>query len=339
MNYTTLDQKFKRDFLDLVDRSNSIVITSHKSPDDDAIASGLATYRFVTDSFPQKSTRIIYMGEPEPKLLMFQNYSRIEFVTDLVDSIDSSDLLIVLDGSQFSRFTEKPEDLPGKFKHAICIDHHSSPVDLFTHSIVIPTATSCAELVYSIFYADKNPDPPLAEIFMLGILGDTGNFHYLKPNQTNVLEIAKRLIEISNIEIQDFQAKYRSIPQRSFRLIQELIKNTRFQRIANWPDFQTSFLSRKFVQSDNFSDKEVSQASHIYMGQFLRTVDGFPWGLVVTPKSNGDCSISGRSLPQSVSVREIMAITNVIEVFGVMILWVAATTEQPVAHSKKPIEI
>ena len=146
----------------------------------------------------------------------------------------------------------------------------------------------------------------MAEIYLLGILGDTGNFAYLKPHQSKTLLIAKRLIEIGKIEIQEFQSRYRTLSDRVFTLIQELIKNTRYHQINNWPNFQTSYLDRQFRKSGDYIDSEVSEASHIYMAHYLRVIKDHPWGFVVTPKDNGDCGMSLRSLPNGVSVRDIV---------------------------------
>lgn len=305
MNYSQLSSEFTSTFFDLVNKANKTVITAHESPDDDSIGSVLSVCEILTTKYPSKSIRIIYSGEPEGKYRIFKNYDKIEFVPDLAEEISEIDLLIVLDGSQFSRFSKQPEKLRA-IPNIICIDHHSSPIDGFALSLVSPAYPSCSEIIYLALCTDFEVSRELAEIFMLGILGDTGNFTYLKPHQTETLTTAKRLLEISKIEIQEFQSRYRTISKQVFDVIQELIKNTSYSSASGWPNFQYAFVEEVSRIKGECTDSEVSEASHIYMSHYLRTIKDHPWGFVITPKLNGDCGISSRSLPKSVSVRDMM---------------------------------
>jgi len=305
MNYSQISNEFSSKFFELVEKANKIVITAHESPDDDSIGSVLSIYEILITKYPKKNIRIIYSSEPEPRFSVFKNYSKIEFVPDLADEIGNTDLLVVLDGSQFSRFSKQPEKLKMIPKN-ICIDHHASPINEFSLSLVSPDYPSCTEIIYLALCRDFVVSRELAEIFLLGILGDTGNFTYLKPHQTETLATAKRLLEISKIEIQEFQSRYRTISKRSFAVIQELMKNTCYSSVIGWPDFQYTYIERKFAEDGKYTDSEISEGNHLYMSNYLRMIEGHTWGFVTTPKNNGECGISGRSLPKSVSVRDLM---------------------------------
>lgn len=111
MNYSQLSSEFTSKFFGLVNQANKIIITAHESPDEDSIASVLSVYDILSHRYPKKNIRIIYSSEPEDKFRIFKNYDKIEFVTDLADEISGTDLLILLDGSQFSRFTKQPEKI------------------------------------------------------------------------------------------------------------------------------------------------------------------------------------------------------------------------------------
>ena len=212
----------------------------------------------------------------------------------------------MLDGSQYGRFSDKPEELKIKAKKTICIDHHNSPIDNFTLNLIVPSISSNAELIYLSLYQGEEIDKDLAEILMLGILGDTGDFLYLNSQQTNTLTIAKKLMEISKIDIQEFKSRYSSISKRVFSIIQELISNTQYHEVRSWPKFQSSFFSKELKKREKYTDNEIREARHIYMSHYLRLIDGYTWGFVITPKSNNTFDISLRSLPKSVNVREMM---------------------------------
>lgn len=305
MEYSKISPNFALDFFSLVNLASNIVITAHESPDEDSIASTLSVYEIISSKYPEKNIRIIYSSDSANKYKVFRNFDKIEFVEDMADYVGSADLLIMLDGSNFSRFSKKTEILQSISK-TICIDHHSSPVDKFTLSLIAPQFPSCVEVVFRSLFTDFKTDKPLAEIFLLGILGDTGNFTYLKADQSETLSLAQKLLEISQIEIQEFQSRYRNISQRVFEIIQELIKNTKYSSIENWPNFQYSYLDRNYTAINNFTNNEISEASHLYSSEYIRTIDGYTWGFVVTPNSNGDVNISCRSLPKSVNVRDFM---------------------------------
>jgi nanoRNase/pAp phosphatase (c-di-AMP/oligoRNAs hydrolase) len=126
---------------------------------------------------------------------------------------------------------------------------------------------------------------------------------YLRPNQTDTLIIAKKLLDLSQTELQTFSAKFNVIPKTTFEIVRELMKNTQYATWENWPGFQYSHLDREYIEKGGFTDIEVSEAKHIYMTHYLRMVEGYPWGFVVVPKQNGDCNISFRALPDTVNVR------------------------------------
>ena len=306
MQYDTITSEFKEEFLKLAEEAKDIVITAHKGVDDDAIASSLSVYDFLITRFPNKNIQVMFTGEYLDHFKVFKYYDKVKFLPDLIDGFDSTDLLIVLDGSQFGRFTDKPEELKKKVKKTICIDHHSSPIEKFDLSLVDSKSSSAVEIIYLTLFKNEEILPHLAEIFLLGILGDTGNFLYLKSHQTQTLTIAKKLIEIGNIEIQEFQSRYRTISKRVFTLIQKFISNTQYHQSEGWPNYQTSYISKKEKELEGYTDNEVSEASHIYISHYLRLITNYSWGFVITPKDNETFGISLRSLLGSVSVRDMM---------------------------------
>lgn len=313
MHHTEITPQFAADFFKFTDKAKRLCITAHISPDEDSMASLLAAYRLLTDRYPEKEVGVIYGTERIPRYETFQNFDRIEFVKDIADHLDDFDLLVCLDGSQYHRFTARPEALKTFQGKKICIDHHSSPVDEFDLSIIAPRASSTAEIIYLTIGNDEDIDKELAEIFLVGILGDTGNFTYLRPDQTGTLMTAKKLIETGQIEIAALQSRYRTIPPRLLILIRKFLENTQFHRVKNgldklavsWPDFQTSFITREFAEKQGFTDKEIAEAGAIYIASYIRAITGYSWGFVVTPRTNGQVSISFRSLPGSVNVREV----------------------------------
>jgi nanoRNase/pAp phosphatase (c-di-AMP/oligoRNAs hydrolase) len=293
---------FRTDFFALAEKSEHIVITSHFSPDDDSIGSVLSTYTILTTKYPSKDIRIVYTGNLADRWHSFENFNKINFVPDVAHELQGVDLLIMLDANQYVRFSKHPELLQA-VPNTIAIDHHASTPDLFTLSLVVKLSSNC-ELIYRSLDAQAILTPVLAGYFLLGILGDTGNFAYITPEQSDVLVVAEKLVQMVGVSIDSFRSRYGGIPQRIIPLLQELVKNTTYKSMPNWPDFQYSYVDRAIIAVGKFTDEDMSAASHIYMGQYLTRVQGYGWGFVLTPRSDGGVRMSGRSLSTSVNVRD-----------------------------------
>ncbi len=294
-------QEFRDKFFQLVVEAERVLITSHISPDEDSFSSVLFVYHMLTVKFPEKNIRMAYTGEPVPRFSSFKNYDKIEFLLDVADVSSESDLLIMLDGGQYSRFSRKPEILKQVSK-SITIDHHASALDDFMLCFVDTKATSNAELLYSIFSGDVAIQKENAEYILLGILGDTGNLLFVKPEQMQVFDIVKRLLLIADTSIEMFQSRYRSISLREFELMKILIKNTTFADISGWPAVHYTFIEKQ--EAEKYTDVEVSSATAMYVARYLRIIGQYSWGFAVTPRTSGDFHASFRSLPGSVNVRK-----------------------------------
>ena len=305
MEYHDISANFTSDFFDLVNKSTNIVITGHESADDDSLSSVIAIYHLLHTHHPEKSVRMCYSGEVDPRFNVFPNYDKVEFSEDMADILGPADLLIMVAGGDFGRFSHQPEVLK-KVPQTICIDHHASTPDSFTLSLIIPKSPACSQIVYQSFFADREIEKSLAEIFLWGILGDTGKFAYLKPYQFETLAIAKRLLEISQIEIQAFLVRYQSISQIVLSTVKELLKNTAYVTLPNWPSFQYSFIDRSFMKANHLTGSQISEAGHLYGSAYVRNIEGYPWGLVFSPRKDGNVNISCRSLPKCVNIRDLM---------------------------------
>ncbi len=293
---------FREKFFSLIQASNNIVITAHISPDDDSIASVLSMYSILTQKYPEKKIQMIYTGQSVDRYSIFYNFEKIQFVDDIASYLKDIDLLVFLDCNNIkrsSRFPEKFSDI----KNLICIDHHSSLPDEFSLALIDSSYSSNSELIYDTLEAENYLDKNLSEIFLLGILGDTGNLTHINKGQSKVFSIVKKLVEVGDIRIDSFLSKFKFIPKKIIPLLQEYVKNTNFLEIENWPSLQYSFVDRKFIYEYGFSDEDMSAASHIYLSQYLPRIQNQSWGFVFSPRSDGGVRMSSRSNADSVNVR------------------------------------
>ncbi len=299
---------FAEDFWQLADKVNRIAITSHKSADDDAIASVLTMFWIVNERYPEKRIEMILSGMPDTeRYKSFVNFSAITFVDDCFTLMNDYELAIFVDASRLDRFgvaVEKFSEFKGK---TVCIDHHRTEADKFDLEFINPEAGSCTELVYGQLAPDNIEKVELARVVLLGIIGDTDGFKYLSPNQLETISVGKEMLKLIGKSMQDFMAEYAIISEKIFKLVSILINNTEFHPPVNgWPSWQSSGIDRRDVDVGGYTEIEVSHAQHLYMDNYLRWINNYQWGVVFTPKSEAKYNLSLRSLGTGVNVRKIM---------------------------------
>jgi nanoRNase/pAp phosphatase (c-di-AMP/oligoRNAs hydrolase) len=146
----------------------------------------------------------------------------------------------------------------------------------------------------------------LAEILLMGLLFDTGSFTFLRPENSNVFDMAKVLLTTANCEIQEFKSRYATTSLRVFSVIQEFMKNSQFIEVSGWPKAMVSFVSSDFKDKEKYLDSEIKWGGLSYLSEYVRNIQDYPWGFIVYPKTAGTGSVSCRSLPRSVNVRDFM---------------------------------
>src|SRR3989344_4325215 len=306
MLYTKPSEEFKGKFLEIVEDSPEILITSHKNPDDDSISSVLGLYAFLKEKFSGKTIRIMYSSDPRDRWSYFENFEKIEFVPDIADYLHQFNLLICLDGGQHHRFSARKESLREFAGKKVCIDHHGSSPDDFDLSLISPECTSTSEIIYRLFYQNESNIPPrAAEVILLGILGDTGVFQYIKPHQTEIFKIAERLVTAGNINIQALTSRYMNYSERVFSVIREFIDRAVIHKTGEWPPFISFILEDTLLDNSDYTKQEVSDAAHIAIANFGINIKDVMWAVVLYPSDNGDVKIGLRSKPEGPNVRQI----------------------------------
>ncbi len=303
--FESIVPEFVNEFNEKVLKADSIVIASHKSPDDDSISSALATYTYLVDYLKINETKIKVMctGEINDRWKYFKYFEKINFVSDLLDKVNNTDLLILVDGNGLDRFSRRSEP---KFEgFVICIDHHPLRDYKFDLHTVMKERASTSEIVYKLFYEKAELNKDICETILLGILGDTGNFRFISPGNSDVLSISERLVKEGNVNIDTLQGKYQKMNQLTFKSLIEIMKNSKIDSFGKWPLFMYSYISNSFVEENKITDNEISEAGAIFTS-YLKGLEGVDWGFVVSPRTNdGTNSLSLRSAPGSVCVREV----------------------------------
>lgn len=172
---------------DTIQESNSILLLTHESPDGDAIGSVLAFYHYLTSI--NKIVDMVILDIPKV-------FDFLPSINRVVGSIDKEyDLGIVLDCASNNRIGQK-DDLFGRCKKTICIDHHISNNNYGDLNYVEDNVSSCCQIIYYLF---KNWNIPISkeigEVLISGVLTDTKGFS-INSVDTNTYKMASELLEL-----------------------------------------------------------------------------------------------------------------------------------------------
>lgn len=298
-------KRFNLKLNELIDISSKILLVSHRNPDDDAVASLLGTYNYIIKQFKDKDIKIAIEGKFSKKWIGFNYFNKIESVENVMEESKKFDLVIFLDGNQYSRFSNySSQVLEGNFK-SVCIDHHASPPSEFDYSLIDYSLPANACVVYKLFYEDlASFEKSDAELILFGILGDTANFVQINFKQTDVFGIVKRILEIGEIDIQEYLNRYDGFSIEAYRHIGNPISNLKIVPERNGiPAFLCTYIDMKVFEALWLDDSIMNELAHIFMDTNLRKVNGYRWGFIMYPKSNGEIKFSARSSSNNVNVR------------------------------------
>ncbi|MBN1619062.1 DHH family phosphoesterase [Candidatus Dojkabacteria bacterium] len=277
------------DFQAIIDKSKSILITTHLYPDPDALASALSVYLLLK----QKGidSRIVLESKAPEGFKFLPSYEKIE-ESSILSAVKkySVDLIIVCDVHEYKRFVFEDYDelreyiIKNKIK-TVCIDHHEAIGKKEPYDLVLNWAMdfmSASETVYEIFIhkLKYNLDRDLAEVLMFGIIGDTGRFRFgNSKTYPHTFLIALSLLE-TGISIDQLVSKMNRFPISIMKVVSEFIKNTTLD-----DNFTYSYLSDEFCESDEFlkikSDPNFKFARTYYTNSFLTSVEDNYFGFVV----------------------------------------------------------
>jgi phosphoesterase RecJ-like protein len=279
------------------------MITGHVGPDDDSISSVTSLYLYLVNHTDHTldSVDIVYEAEYSDRWESFEAYEVIDFVDDLTEATTGYDCFFFLDANKPSRFTNTDRPL-GADGQRFCIDHHPTEEYYFDHNWVEPDRAATADMIYDLCYADRTVSTKEAEHLLLGIVGDTGMFRYVKPENASVFATAEALVREGGIKMESFGEKTGGVDPKAFTVFKKLMGNAVITEVDGWPSMLYSYVNDDEVR--DCSDEERSSGAHMFVS-WAKRVDGVSWGFVYTPRSQNKVAASYRSIPGSVNVQDL----------------------------------
>ncbi|HBA89139.1 MAG TPA: DHH family phosphoesterase [Geobacter sp.] len=155
-----------------IENGSSFLITSHESPDPDAVGSSLALANYL---FARGKDVTVYLCDPVPDNCSFLPMA--DQVYAVMPERDF-DVCFVLDVGEFRR-AGKAVTENKRIGCFVNVDHHLGCENFGRHNVIDSKASATAAIIYRIIRAAGDEiDYPTALCIYTAILSDTGSFHY-----------------------------------------------------------------------------------------------------------------------------------------------------------------
>lgn len=296
-------QKFK----ELVSGASQILITTHVSPDPDAIASVLLMNTTLKLNFPDK--RITAAIEDSPEGLDYLEGHDQLLVKPLNEAINSLQpgVIIIVDAMNLSRCTRQQETKMQPDSKLIIIDHHEKQQVQDAALYINNGSPAVAMDIYELLFDQLKLNMPsrAPETAMVGIYADSGGFIYPSARQQAMFKLVARLLQ-TGVNLELVAHRLNQFNKDHIAVIAELCAN-----ISGDSDYNYSFLSDEFINqwdSANKSSSALHRACGYFVNSFIRNIDSRQWGFIVYKDA-----LEGPGI-YSVSFRSINGIKNVSEI-------------------------
>ncbi len=165
----------------LIRRNDSFVLTTHISPDGDALGSELALAIFLRRI--GKRVSIINADVPPYNLGWLPALDSVQHFDGSLrqlKAINNADVILVLDTNTLQRIGRMGTAVENSRAIKALVDHHTHPETWFDTTFVRESASSTAELVYEIInqWDGEGIDADVATLLYTGIMTDTGSFRF-----------------------------------------------------------------------------------------------------------------------------------------------------------------
>jgi phosphoesterase RecJ-like protein len=305
-------QVFK--FRELIEQSNNILVTSHISPDPDAVSSVLLLGTTLEANYPDKTVVMVLEEEPTNDLSFLRNYKSLQF-SSLFRQLNNlqPELLIIVDANSYNRVSrregEQVRSLISKDGiKTVIIDHHEfdgrEEADIFINN----KRPACAEEIYVLCFEQLNLKKPegYAETALLGIISDTQRHKFDHPGYRESYRVVADLLD-AGASIEKLESRLEHYTKDELEVVAHLANNL----AADPAGFNYTFVAEDFLNSwanQKKSDADLKNGVDFFVGAFIRNFEDNTWGFVVYPDlaSGENCwGVSFRSLSGIKDVSEI----------------------------------
>lgn len=271
--------------------ANSIVITTHKSPDGDAIGSSLALCHYlnkldkkVTVIVPDAFPTFLNWMEGSDKIIQYD-----EQVEEGDRMVSEADVIFSLDYNSLNRIADLRNPIEKSNATKIVIDHHQDPQEFADHYFVDTECCSTCQLIYE--FIEKlddleKLDKTIGECIYCGIMTDTGSFRY--PSTTaKTHQIIADVINLGVDGSKIHQDVFDTYSEDRLRLLGYALT----EKMKVFPEHNAAYISLSQEELKRFNFKKGDNEGLV---NYPLSIDGIKFTALITEKE-GYVSMSLRS--------------------------------------------
>lgn len=267
----------------LSDKTQTIVITSHKNPDGDAIGSSLALNEYLK-LLGYQTICILPNSYPSFLAWLPGNENMLVFEDEREKSkelIKSADIVFSLDYNAFHRTGEMEKVIEESNAKKILIDHHLEPANYFDVSISKIATSSTSELIYEIidFFGDKYIiNKNIAEALYVGIMTDTGSFSY-SCNYPETYNIIAHLVKLGVDGELIHQLVYSTFSESRLRLLGYCLS----ERLHVLPEYKTAYI---YLTKEDLKKYNHTSGDTEGVVNYALTIEGVEFAALFTERED-----------------------------------------------------
>lgn len=278
---------------ELIERSRSIAIAGHTSPDGDALGSVLGLGTALRERYPEKDISLLLADDaPVPRIYRF-----LEGSDGLVPAARyhaDPDLFIAVDCPVLGRLADAA-DVARRSAHIASFDHHPCREEFAEVAVRRIRCAATAVLIDKFLaWSGYEIDPAVATALFCGIVTDTGRFQYQNADPT-AFAVAAHLVahgaDPAKVSLEVYQS------QRIEYLRLESLVMGRIKTIAD------GRVAYSFARVEDLEKRHVSQDECDGLVDVVRSVQGVEVCLFLKEfehrrvrgnlRSKGDLDVSG----------------------------------------------
>ena len=309
MNIEAMRSEFEAIYR-LAAEANKVVITTHMSPDGDAMGSALAMYHWLRARRADMQSLTVVLPTAAPDFLMWLPDAEQCLVherqrEEAEQRVAEADLIICTDFNEPKRVGALAPALVNATGKKVLIDHHLHPSDFADVIVSVPEAPATCQLVYELITAENTGDVPtmsragsmqvarsgvlseekkspfkgdleglIPTCIYTGLMTDTGNFSYNSRNP-ELYRIVARLIEWGVDKDAIYNNVFNQYSVDRMRLVGYCLN----QKMRVFPEHHMAliYLNRKELYKYNFQSGDAEgivnmplQSKDIYYSCFMR---------------------------------------------------------------------
>jgi len=213
--------------VELINKSNNILLTTHTRPDGDACGSVVAMCDTLTAL--GKDVKMILLSEiPEWYAFLFSEKVPIlgeDFTVEQLKQgqFAAPDLIMIIDTNSYSQLPQFDQYLKQNDKPVLVIDHHVTADGLGDVELVDTTAAATALIVLDLLkYANWPISEKIAQALFVAMATDTGWFHFSNTD-SRVYRSCAELTDAGANPTQIYHDLYQNFSYQRFKLMAAML--------------------------------------------------------------------------------------------------------------------